>query len=67
MTVVVRYPNGDLEVPVRVEGPGGLIGDSTERIGRSHPDYDAWVRAIARGACDVVRAEEECGAHDAEP
>ena len=52
---------------MRVEGPGGLIGDSTERIGCSHPEYEAWVRAIARGARDVVRAEEECGAHDAKP
>jgi hypothetical protein len=56
VTVVRRYSNGTLEVPVRVEGPGGAIGDGVQRIGPDHPDYADWQRSIREGMVDVEEA-----------
>lgn len=51
---VIVHTNGDLTVPKRLEGPDGSLGDGTERIGQSHPDYRSWQGDIDRGAVDVV-------------
>lgn len=37
-----RLPDGRLLVPMRAEGPGGIVGDGLVAIGPDHPDFQAW-------------------------
>jgi len=37
-----RLPNGNLEVPVRVESDDGVIDDGLAEIGPDHPNYQEW-------------------------
>ncbi len=46
---VEKLPNGNLLVPRRAEGPGGIIGDGVEEIGPDHPAYEGWIAWIRRG------------------
>ncbi len=39
----ILLKNGHLRVPVSVTGPGGLVGDATQDIGPTHPDYKRWL------------------------
>lgn len=39
---VQRLPDGNLRIPVRVEGDNGELGDGTDIIGPAHPDFAAW-------------------------
>ena len=67
----IRLPNGDLIIPVRVKGPGGIVGDSTEVISPEHPDYGAWLRFArehrpgdeeeSRGSSSSERKDESRG------
>lgn len=44
-----RLPDGSLRVPMRAEGPGGIIGDGVRVIGPDHPawsEWDAYLRRI---------------------
>lgn len=43
-----RLPNGNLQVPARAEGPGGIIGDGLIEIGPTHPDYATWDEYLSR-------------------
>ena len=41
--MIVRVlPNGNLLVPVRIEGEDGTIGDATAEIGPDSPDFQNW-------------------------
>ncbi len=40
---VVRMLNGNLLVPARSEGPGGIIGDGMVEVAPSDPDYQKWL------------------------
>jgi hypothetical protein len=42
----VRLPNGNLRVPMRAEGPGGLVGDAALEIGPDTPEFDRWLAVI---------------------
>ncbi len=43
--MIVRVlPNGNLLVPVRLEGEDGTIGDATAEIGPDSPDFQNWVK-----------------------
>lgn len=37
-----RLPDGRLLVPMRAEGPGGVVGDGLVAIGPDHPDFRTW-------------------------
>ena len=37
-----RLPDGRLRVPMRAEGPDGIIGDGVGEIGPEHPSYAVW-------------------------
>lgn len=37
-----RLPDGRLRVPVRAEGPGGIVGDGMAEIGPDDPRYQQW-------------------------
>ncbi len=41
--LIEKLPNGNLLVPMRAEGPDGLIGDGLVEIGPDHPDYKEWL------------------------
>ncbi len=36
-------PNGNLLVPFRAEGPGGIVGDGVREIGSDDPEYARWM------------------------
>lgn len=48
MFTVERLPDGRLRVPVRLELPGGGIGDGTRVIDRDDPEWAAWLAALHR-------------------
>lgn len=37
-----RLPDGRLLVPMRAEGPGGIVGDGLVAIGPDHRDFQTW-------------------------
>ena len=37
-----RLLDGRLLVPMRAEGPGGMVGDGRVAIGPDHPDFQIW-------------------------
>ena len=39
-----RLRNGSLLVPMRAEGPNGLIGDGMVEIEPDRPDFERWLR-----------------------
>lgn len=50
-----RNPDGTITVPMRAEGPDGLIGDGMVDIGPDHPDFaawDAWLKQHEQGGED---------------
>ena len=55
--IAVRHSNGEISIPVRVEGPNGLVGDAVERIGPDHPDFEKWA-AEAEPEPDYEAMEE---------
>jgi hypothetical protein len=59
---VKRLPNGNLLVPMRAEGPNGIIGDGAVEIGPDHPSYASWEAWLQR-----VEQEENEVAEDAKP
>jgi hypothetical protein len=52
---VEKLPNGNLIVPCRAEGPGGIIGDGVEEIGPDHPDYESWIAWLRREQLHCVK------------
>jgi len=40
---VVKMLNGNLLVPARSEGPGGIVGDGMVEIAPDDPDYEKWL------------------------
>lgn len=39
----IRLPNGNLLVPLRAEGPDGIIGDTQAEVGPGDPEYVRWM------------------------
>ena len=37
-----RLPDGRLRVPMRAEGPDGMVGDAVGEIGPDHPAFATW-------------------------
>lgn len=37
-----RLPDGRLRVPMRAEGPDGMVGDGVVTIGPDHPWFAGW-------------------------
>lgn len=57
-----RLPDGRLLVPMRAEGPGGVIGDGLVAIGPDHPDFQAWERLLDRpGAAEHKQGPPHAG------
>lgn len=38
----IRLPNGNLLVPIRAEGPDGMIGDAMVEVKPGTPEYERW-------------------------
>ena len=43
-----RLPNGNLLVPVRLEGEDGTIGDAVEEISAGTPEFRQWLAWMKR-------------------
>lgn len=44
----VRFPDGRIEIPVRLKGPDGQIGDARVVIGPDDPRYEVWDTYLRR-------------------
>jgi hypothetical protein len=51
---VQRYPNGDLLVPARAEGPGGLTGDGARRLPKGSAEWQRWQDWLSRSGEPVT-------------
>ena len=49
-----RLPDGRLRVPMRAEGPDGVIGDAMVVIDERHPSYRIWADYL-----DKIEAHDE--------
>lgn len=43
-----KLDNGNLLIPRRAEGEGGLLGDGMVEVGPDDPDYKGWVEWYAK-------------------
>jgi hypothetical protein len=44
----VRFPDGQIEIPVRLKGPDGEISDARVVIGPDDPRYEVWNTYLRR-------------------
>jgi hypothetical protein len=56
---VVRFRDGSLVVPARVTTSDGTVGEGVRRIGRQHPQYNAWSAYCERHPEDVVDRRDQ--------
>jgi hypothetical protein len=51
-----RVEGGKIRIPVRLEAPGGAIGEGWADIGPEHPDFQKWDDHVsARDAADAKK------------
>jgi hypothetical protein len=48
-------PNGNMLVPLRAEGPGGIIGDGLIEVGPSNPEFDAWLKWAVEAPQEMLK------------
>lgn len=54
-----RLRNGNLLVPRRAEGPGGLVGDALVEIGPEDPEFESWLAELERITPGARKARED--------
>lgn len=54
-----RLPDGSLLIPRRVDGPGGMLGDSYRKVSPESEEGKAWLRWYAQRGEEIPAAPQK--------